>query len=137
MTTEISMLIAATGVLGATIIAQATHLMFAFPPMATMGTRDELKLTTLAERLQRLVHNHLEGTALFIPLVVAISLTGATVEANGIHWGSAPLSALGAQVFAASRVVHAVTYGLGIPVIRSLAWMVGMTGLVMMVIALF
>lgn len=137
MTTELWMLVAATGITMLAIMAQATHLMIAFSPADTMGTRDNLETTPMAARLQRNVRNHLEGIVLFIPLVVAVSLVGASVGEGSVAWGTTGLSAMGAQIFVASRLVHLVTYAAGIPVVRSLAWMAGLAGLAMMVAALF
>ena len=137
MTTELWMLVAATGVTMLAIMVQATHLMIAFSPGDTMGTRDHLETTPMTARLQRTVRNHLEGIVLFIPLVVAVSLVGAVTLDDGVAWGTTALSATGAQIFVASRLVHLVSYTAGIPVVRSVAWMAGMAGLFMMVVSLF
>ena len=139
MTVELWMLMVATGVLASTVLAETVHLSVAYRPMETMGSRDSLNLTPTAARLKRVVANHIEGMAIFLPLVVAATLSGAsTGDVDGsLRWGTTSTSALGAQVFAVSRLVHAVTYALGVPIVRSLAWFLGVGGLVMVASALF
>lgn len=137
MTTELWMLTAAAAVTMTAIMIQAAHLMMAYSPAITMGSRDELALSPLARRMQRTVRNHLEGIVVFTPLVVAVSLHDASIVQGSILWGSSDLSALGAQLFVASRIVHLVTYTTAIAVVRSLSWMVGVAGLAMMAVTLF
>lgn len=137
MTTELWMLVAATGITMMAVMVQATHLMIAFAPADTMGTRDNLETTPMAERLHRTVRNHVEGIVLFIPMVVAVSMVGASTVDGTVIWGSTALSATGAKIFVASRLVHLLSYTIGIPVVRSVAWMAGIAGLFMMVAALF
>lgn len=77
-------------------------------------------------RTLRCVDNHREGLTIFAPLVLVAALTHVS---NGT-------SVLGAQLFFYSRVVHAVLYLTGVPMIRPLAWAVGLVGTIMIFVAL-
>jgi len=91
------------------------------------GNRDKTADTgESGARFRRAVENHKEGLILFAPLVLIVSVAGL----------SSPQTVLGAQIYFGCRVVHAVTYLAGIPYIRSVAWIGGIVGLAMMVIAL-
>ena len=61
---------------------------------------------------------------LFTPVALIIAFAGL----------SNPLTALGAEIYFYSRVVHAVTYAAGITYIRTIAWVAGIVGLGMMVV---
>jgi uncharacterized MAPEG superfamily protein len=62
---------------------------------------------------------------MFAPLVLVAALTQITNQ-----W-----TVLGAQLFFYSRVVHAVLYIAGVPIVRPLAWAVGVVGTVMVLLA--
>ena len=87
-----------------------------------LGPRDEPRDPTILQgRLSRILANHLEGMAMFVPLILIAQLGGI----------STPLTQLGAIVFVAGRAAFAVIYMLGIPVARSAAWGVALAGLLM------
>jgi uncharacterized MAPEG superfamily protein len=87
-----------------------------------LGPRDEPRdPSVLQGRLGRIVANHLEGMAIFIPLVLIVELAGL----------SSGLTAAGAVIYAAGRAAFAVIYFLGVPVVRSAAWGVALIGLLM------
>jgi uncharacterized MAPEG superfamily protein len=48
---------------------------------------------------------------------------------------SSPMTVLGAQLFFFSRVAHAGLYLLGVPLVRPLAWGVGLAGTLMVLLA--
>ena len=77
-------------------------------------------------RIDRAVDNLRENILLFTPVVLVLAIIGVSTD----------LSKLGAILFLAARIVHAVTYILGIIYVRSLAWMVGIFGMGMMLSAL-
>ena len=77
-------------------------------------------------RALRCVDNHREGLTIFAPLVLVAALTHVS---NGA-------TALGAQMFFYSRVAHAVLYLAGVPMVRPLAWAVGLAGTLMVLAAL-
>ena len=70
--------------------------------------------------------NHREGLTLFAPLILIAAVAGV----------STPLTVMGAQLFFAARVAHAVLYLFGIPLIRPLAWAAGITGTIMVFAAI-
>lgn len=55
-----------------------------------------------------------------MPLSIAVQLLGLSNETT----------ALGAQIFVATRIVHAIVYTLGVPWIRTVAWTAGVIGII-------
>ena len=92
------------------------------------GPRDEPRpaLTGIAGRLARAQGNFLETFALFSALAIAVVVSG--------HGGS--LSAWGAGLYLFGRIVYLPLYVAGIPFVRSLAWNVATTGILLLLIAL-
>ena len=126
MSVEISMLVYATALLIVLVLIQATVGVQAqgLQPMA--GSRDDLPPPKpFQARTKRCVDNHREGLTMFAPLVLAAALTHVSN-----HW-----TVLGAELFFYSRVVHAVLYLAGVPMIRPLAWAVGLVGTLMVLLA--
>lgn len=74
------------------------------------------------DRLNRAIKNLTEALAIFVPIAVAVQLVGLN---NGT-------TALGAQIFIAARVIHVIVYTLGVPWIRTIAWFVGVVGIIML-----
>ena len=72
-----------------------------------------------------MVDNHREGLTLFAPLVIVAAL---------IHVSNS-WTVLGAELFFYARVVHAGLYLAGVPLIRPLAWAVGLIGTLMVLLA--
>lgn len=68
-----------------------------------------------ADRAQRAHANAIENLAVFAPLALIAAAVGATN----------PTTAAAAQVFVAARLVHYAVYVFGIPVLRTLAFVVG------------
>ncbi len=79
-----------------------------------------------AERLKAAHYNSVENLAVFGPLVVAVVVTGL---AN-------PMTELAAAAFALSRIVYVIVYALGIPVLRTLAFLVGWIAIVYLTLRL-
>ena len=126
MSVEISMLVYATALLIVLVLIQATVGVQAqgLKPMA--GPRDDLPPPKpFQARTKRCVDNHREGLTMFAPLVIAAALTHVSNS-----W-----TVLGAELFFYSRVVHAVLYLAGVPMIRPLAWTVGLVGTLMVLLA--
>jgi uncharacterized MAPEG superfamily protein len=67
-------------------------------------------------RATRTLANNIEAALMWVPPVVVILLLHRTT------W----ISQLSAEAYIGARVVFALSYWLKIPVIRSLAWLVGM-----------
>ena len=74
----------------------------------------------LGGRADRAANNQIEAMAMFLALVLAASIAG-----------KAPQAAFGATVFFWARVVYWPVYLAGIPVLRTLVWLVSIAGLVL------
>jgi len=126
MSVELSMLVYSTALLIVLVLVQATVGVQAqgLQPMA--GPRDDLPPPKpFQARTKRLVDNHREGLTMFAPLVLIAALAHVSD-----YW-----TVLGAQMFFYSRVAHAMLYLTGEPTIRPLAWVVGMAGTLMVLLA--
>lgn len=122
MTVELTMLAYSVGLLFILILVQATAGIRKQGLMPLANARDDLPPKGVFQaRAGRVVDNHREGLTLFAPLVLIAAIAGI----------STPLTVMGAQLFFASRVVHAVLYLFGVPLVRPLAWAVGIAGTVM------
>ena len=126
MTTEISMLVYSTALLIVLVLVQATAGVQAQGLTAMGGSRDGLPAPKpFQARTKRVVDNHREGLTMFAPLILAAALAHV---ANS--W-----TALGAELFFYSRLAHAVLYLAGVPMVRPLAWAVGLVGTLMVLAA--
>ena len=127
MTRELTMLAYATGLLVGLVIFQAVAGVRAQGAIPLSGPRDNLAAPSgFHARMLRVVDNHREGLTMFAPLVLVAGLAN-------IHNGS---TVLGAELFFWSRLVHAALYVIGVPLIRPLAWAVGIVGTVMVLMAI-
>ena len=93
------------------------------------GARDGVpqRPGVITERLERAQANMWETLPLFIGAVLIAHVTGKTGDLT--FWGT--------QAFFWARVVYIPVYALGIPMVRSLIWLVAMGGLVAIFAALF
>ena len=92
-----------------------------------MGNRDTRpKETIIAARLDRAKNNMLEALPLFLGLAMLSLIKG----------GNAGATDNGAILFLIARIIYVPVYAAGIPVLRSLVWLAGMTGLFMMALPL-
>jgi uncharacterized MAPEG superfamily protein len=91
--------------------------------LATLaGNREGLpEMTGWAGRAQRAHRNMLENLPLFIALVLIAQLANRTDA----------MTALGAELFFWGRLVQAIIYILGLPWLRTLAWLVSVVGLIL------
>lgn len=90
--------------------------------------RDENRKSSsvVAGRLDRALRNLLETYPAFVALVLGLAVTG---KVGGI-------AATGALIWLVARVLYAIVYAVGIPVVRTLLWFASIIGLVMMLIRL-
>ena len=87
-----------------------------------LGSRDGLAPQGAAlGRAKRATANMIESMCMFVPLVLIAAITGKSNE----------MTAYGALVFFLARLVYAPLYWFGVPVLRSLAWFVGLIGIIM------
>ena len=122
MTIELQSLLGAAFILFALLAVQGTLVPLAHGVRWGLGPRDEPRSPSVLQgRMNRIVANHLEGMAMFAPLVLVAHLAGV----------STPLTQSGAALFVISRALFAVVYAFGIPVLRSLVWGVSVAGLAM------
>ncbi len=109
------------------VLVQATAGILAQGAVPMAGSRDHLpEPKPFQARTKRLVDNHREGLTIFAPLILAAALAHVSN-----HW-----TVLGSQLFLYARVAHAILYILGVPMIRPLAWGVGLAGTIMVLAAL-
>ncbi len=128
MTTDLWMLVFAVLLQWALILAASLPKILANGMEWAVGNRetDGVEVSPVAGRVKRTSDNMAENLILFSALVLVAHVSG---EADD-------LSARGAQVFLGARVVHAIIYIAGIPVGRTLAWVVSLVGLAMIVAAI-
>lgn len=119
MPIELMMLALATVWLFLLIVVMAATSNSQRTPAQLLGNRDDLpEPTGRFARAKRVVDNHREGLILFTPFVLILAVTD----------GFTAMTALGAQLFFYSRVIHGLTYLVGVPYVRTLAWVVGIVG---------
>lgn len=86
-----------------------------------------VELKGLAGRLERASDNYKEN---FLPFaVLALATIALGIGDNG-------QAVLGAQIFVLSRIAYVILYAFAVPVVRSLAAIVGWAGLVVMAVPL-
>ena len=100
---------------------------FRFSLWDIMGNRDKPpEMSVVAGRLDRAKNNMLEALPLFLALaLLALVKSGGTSE-----------TVQGALIFLVARVAYVPAYVSGIPILRSLIWLVGNAGLLMMALPL-
>ncbi|OHV82107.1 MAPEG family protein [Rhizobium sp. LCM 4573] len=93
------------------------------------GPRDEGREPkgVLAGRAARASGNYRETYPVFVGLLLALTFTG---DMSG-------MGLIGATVWLVARIVYIPLYLAGIPYIRSLVWLIGIVGLLMMMFVLF
>jgi uncharacterized MAPEG superfamily protein len=127
-TTELKLLVWAVGLTMLQMLVSVVGAILQVGVPTLAGNRHDLPpLTGWAQRASRAHHNMLENLVLFAVLVVAASIVG---KVNAI-------TALGAELFFWGRVVYAPIYIIGIPWLRTAAWAVSMTGLILIFTQLF
>jgi len=121
MTIELWALFGCTIILLVSITIQALHLDKFAGYAYTLGNRDsgDLELSPLARRLKANVGNQVEGLAMFLPLVVIIQFS----DVNSI------LTEAGSVAYFCSRFIYLLCYTVGIKVIRSIVWLLGIAAL--------
>ena len=99
-----------------------------YGPKWNMGARDETlpPLEPVAGRLVRAQANFLETYPIAIVALLGVVLAGRTSD----------LTAIGGWMWLGARIVYLPLYAFGVPVIRTLVYMVGLIGLVLVLQAL-
>jgi len=97
------------------------------PLTESLGNRDhQPPLTLTGQRAQRALANMHEA----LPVFLALALM------NMIVAPQAAQAVTGATIFLIARVAYAVIYIVGIPVLRTLVWIAGWVGLILMLLPL-
>jgi len=126
MTTELTMLAYSVALLIVLVLIQASIGVQAKGLVPMANNRDNVgPATGFHARMLRVVDNHREGITMFAPVILIAA-------AANVHSG---MTVLGAQMFFYSRLVHAVLYVTGIPLVRPLFWAVGLAGTVIVLLA--
>ena len=127
MTTELSLL-AWSVVLGLVhALATGQFATLQFGAKYNMGPRDEGKqLTGVGARVQRAFANYMQTFPFFAAAVLI-------AHAAGRH---SSLTVAGAQLYFWARLAYVPLYAAGIPVVRTVAFLVAMLGIVLILIAL-
>jgi len=100
---------------------------FGFDLWGIVGNRDKQpELSIIAGRLDRAKNNMLEALPIFITLALLAIIKGR--DTSGV--------AHAASIFFIARVVYVPAYVSGVPMLRSLVWLVGVASLVMMALPL-
>jgi uncharacterized MAPEG superfamily protein len=97
-------------------------------PKWVLGPQDDKPpLGPMAGRLDRAFKNFMETFPLFAVAVIVASLAGRLGALT--LWGSG--------LYVAARALYAPLYAFGVPVARTLVWLVGSLGLLLVVVAIF
>lgn len=122
MGVELTMLAYSAALLFGLVVLQAIVGIRSQGMVPLANSRDDLPPPSVFQaRVKRVVDNHREGLTIMAPLILIAAVTQSTNATT----------ALGAQMFFYARVVHAVLYLTGAPLVRPLAWAVGVVGTVM------
>ena len=100
---------------------------FGFDVRGIVGNRDHLpEMSIVAGRLDRAKNNMLEALPFFLGLAM-LSL---------VRFGDTGPAVNGALVFLIARIVYVPAYISGVPWLRSIVWLAGNAGLIMMLLPL-
>ena len=92
-----------------------------------VGNRDHMRpLTVMGHRAARALANMHEALPVFLALALLNLITGT----------AASMAITGATIFLIARAVYVAVYMAGIAVVRTLVWMAGWVGLIMMLVPL-
>lgn len=129
MTTELWMLAASAGLFFLLNFVLANAVVWQRGVAWGLGNRDQpgAEIAPWVTRGERALKNLQENLLVFAIVVLVVHAAGA----------SNSTSALGAQLFLGARIVHALAYLGGILVVRTLAWVGGLAGTIMVALALF
>jgi uncharacterized MAPEG superfamily protein len=120
MTAELSWLSATAALFFIYIVGEAVAGNRQYKPKDLLGPRDNLApFSPALGRAKRATANMIEAMCLFVPLVLVALISERTNE-----W-----TALGCAVFFFARLAFAPLYWFGVPVLRTLAYFIGVAGL--------
>ena len=128
MPTELTLLAASTILLFAHVMTQGQTATRDRGLAWNAGARDgeQRPLGPLAGRAARALANFQETYPAFIALALGLAVTGQT----------GGLGATGAILWFAARIAYIPLYLLGVPYLRSIAWLLSIAGLLLMLVRL-
>ena len=128
MTPELTILALSVALLFVLIIFHAVVASLQYGGGKLLGNRDGLEPPGIyLSRVRRTIDNLRENLIMFAPLV----LIAAAADI------STPQTVLGAQLFLGARIAHALLYLIGVPWLRTLAWLAGVIGMALIFVELF
>ncbi|MEL6366024.1 MAG: MAPEG family protein [Pseudomonadota bacterium] len=121
MTVDLWMLLAAAGLYFLLSWGPAVRNIGRFGIFKLLGNRDAVPTSHdgAAARPDKALANMGEAMMVFTPLVLVAHVSGQADE----------MTARGAQIFVISRAAHAICYLMGAPVLRTIAYVGGLTGM--------
>lgn len=124
MTLDASLLVLAVLIFIVQVMVQGLFSNLEHKPKELLGPRDQLSDGVRAGRAKRANQNMMEALFMFAPLMlVAISLDRTN-----------EMTALGGWLFVIGRAVYAPLYWFGVPVLRTLAWVAALAGIVLVLL---
>ncbi|MEL6452545.1 MAG: MAPEG family protein [Pseudomonadota bacterium] len=128
MTPELTYLTYATLLLIIHVLIQATLSDLSKGIGWALGPQDEKRdQNAVAARVERALWNYVTYFPAFAATALALSVSNLNTEAT----------ALGAALWFWARVAYIPAYASGLPLVRSVAWIASMVGLVIMVLGMF
>jgi uncharacterized MAPEG superfamily protein len=125
MLIDASLLVLAVLVFVVQIVVQGVFSNIEHPPRVMLGARDQMTDTSvLVQRAKRANQNMIEALVMHAPLVLVVLSVD---RAND-------MTALGGWLFVAGRALYAPLYWLGVPVLRTFAWVAGLAGTVIILL---
>jgi uncharacterized MAPEG superfamily protein len=125
MTLDASLLSLSVLIFIVMIAVQGLFSNIEHPPKVMLGARDGMvDKGVLTQRAKRANQNMIEALLIHAPLVLLVLATDRANE----------MTALGGWLFVAGRAVYAPIYWLGIPVVRTFAWLAGIAGSVIILL---
>ena len=114
--TEITILIAYGLLVMITILLQVMGAMNQLSMGYIMSSRDDNRGTRgMVARIERALNNSIVAMTLFAPAVLILEVLNKTNATT----------LLAAQVFMIARIIYLPVYALGVPAVRTLAWLAG------------
>ncbi|MEL7117070.1 MAG: MAPEG family protein [Pseudomonadota bacterium] len=128
MTPELTYLLYGVILLIVHLLVQATISDLSKGLGWALGNQDERRdQPAVADRIERALKNYNETFVAFVALALLLTVSEKANET----------SALGAAIWFWARVAYVPAFASGIPLVRSVAWLTSMAGLVLMIVAAF
>ncbi|MFP4520244.1 MAG: MAPEG family protein [Oceanicaulis sp.] len=124
MTLDSSLLVLSVLIFIVQVMVQGVFSNLEHKPKELLGPRDQLSDGKLAARAKRANQNMMEALFMFAPLMLVAIALDRTNE----------MTALGGWLFVIGRAAYAPLYWFGVPVVRTLAWIAALAGIVLVLL---